>query len=887
MKNAPRKPMVLAIIAIFVLISPIYAESASNLEKYLDCSSEKKIDIAFVFDTTNSMGGEISELRATANKFATDLDASNIDYQLGLVEFRDFHETCDGFSCGSPGDYAYSVKGNGTLTSEIDTFGSWLKELKAGGGGSPGPEAVLAALRHAGSDLSWRIDAEKAIIVLTDAGAHPDGSCCNAEGDTLEGTIFELVDIGARAYIIGPEDASLEMIAENTGGQFYEIRSGLSLKPLLEEITKSLGCSFRTDVATVCENNQLEVSVQLIGKETIPYISGQTEAWMYLDQAGSISRFNLSYDREAEAYLASVPDVCGSIELTVYGRAGERSAVQTVQVECGACGAEAAEESSTLSISGWAYDDSNSDGDKGADEAGLDGWKILLLKPDGSSIAQESDRNGYYIFTGLIPGSYKVVANAQDNWTATAPETGMSDVKLADVHESEIDFGFKLLITDQASPQIGGSPNLTEPFNRTFGGDGWDVADSVQPTPDGGYILAGRTSSSGGYFNDGWLIKTDSQGHEMWDKRLGISATWIGKYSVQPTAEGGYIISGTCYSLVVGDLTGDATDLNVFNNSAFTCLIKIDSKGDEVWKRAFGGSNWYYGASLQPTTDGGYILAGSNEDEWNHTNDGPLLIKINSQGNEIWERIFIEDIFDVGWGSILGGAYSVQPTIDGGYILTGNVCTQMGSNGWLIKTDSEGHEIWGKNLPDSKGNSDSFDLVSYQVAYSMHTTSDGGYILAGERAYVDEDGNLDGESDTDVWLARFDAEGNELWNRTFGEAGSMEIAYSVQPTIDGGFIIAGTKNLTTFQDFTHQMSYNPDISNSDAWIIKTDAKGNEIWNKTFGGIRDDFANSIQLTSDGGYIVAGSTTSFGKGSLDAWLLKIDSNGNTAVHPDLEG
>jgi len=444
-KNAPRKPMVSAIIAILVLISPIYAESASNLEKYLDCSSEKKIDIVFVFDTTNSMGGEISELRATANKFATDLEASNIDYQLGLVEFRDFPETCDGFSCGSPGDYAYSVMGNGTLTSEIGTFGSWLKELKAGGGGSPGPEAVLAALRHAGSDLSWRSDAEKAIIVLTDAGAHPDGSCCNAEGDTLEGTIFELVDIGARAYIIGPEDASLKNIAENTGGQFYEIRSGLSLKPLLEEITKSLGCSFRTDVATACENNQLEVSVQLIGKETIPYISGQTEAWMYLDQAGSISRFNLSYDQEAEAYLGSVPDVCGPVDLTVYGHAGDRSAVQTVQVECDACGVAAeAEEQGALSISGRIYDDSNGDGVKGEDEAGLDGWEVSLLKPDGGSVAQESDRKGYYIFTGILPGSYRVVANAQENWTATSPETGTMDVELIDVHESEIDFGFKL-----------------------------------------------------------------------------------------------------------------------------------------------------------------------------------------------------------------------------------------------------------------------------------------------------------------------------------------------------------------------------------------------------------------------------------------------------------
>ena len=852
MKNAPRKPMVLAIIAIFVLISPIYAESASNLEKYLDCSSEKKIDIAFVFDTTNSMGGEISELRATANKFATDLDASNIDYQLGLVEFRDFPETCDGFSCGSPGDYAYSVKGNGTLTSGIDTFGSWLKELKAGGGGSPGPEAVLAALRHAGSDLSWRIDAEKAIIVLTDAGAHPDGSCCNAEGDTLEGTIFELVDIGARAYIIGPEDASLEKIAENTGGQFYEIRSGLSLKPLLEEITKSLGCSFRTDVATECENNKLEVSVQLIGKETIPYISGHTEAWMYLDQAGSISRVNLSYDQEGEAYLASVPDVCGSIELTVYGRVGERSAVQTMQVECDACGVAAeAEEQGALSISGRIYDDSNGDGVKGADEAGLDAWEVLLLKPDGGSVAQESDRNGYYIFSGLLPGSYKVVANAQENWTAASQDTGMRDVELADVHESEIDFGFKL------QRIMGGLPKLNETFNRTFGIDGWDVADSVQLTPDGGYILAGRTSSSGGYFNDAWLIKTDSQGNEMWDRRFGISVGWYGKYSVRLTAEGGYIIAGTCYSL-----DGDS-----YNNSAFVCLIKTDSQGYEVWNKTFVGANWNGGVSLQPATEGGYIIA-SNKDEGDGP-DMPLLIKIDSQGNEVWEKTFEEDIFDLGGGSSLEGAYSVQPTTDGGYIITGN--------NWLIKTNSEGHEIWGRNFADSKGQiSPYIDQVSEQVAYSVQLTPDGGYILAGSRKYRDENDSFSGKSDVDAWLAKVDAEGNELWNRTFGEKGSLEIANSVQPTIDGGFIIAGTRNYTVNQDLTHAESYLGK-SNSDAWIIKTDAKGNEIWSKEYGGIRDDFANSIQLAHDGGYIMAGSTMSFGASSLNAWLLKVDADG----------
>ena len=155
------------------------------------------IALAILLDTSNSMGGEINEMKAIANKFAADLKASNIDYQLGLVEFRDFPQTCgegDKTQCGSPGDSAYRILGNGTLTSDIYIFSSWLKELKAGGGGSVGPEAVLAALRHADSDSLWRNGAERVIIVLTDAGPHPDGSCCNAEGDTLDGTIFALAD---------------------------------------------------------------------------------------------------------------------------------------------------------------------------------------------------------------------------------------------------------------------------------------------------------------------------------------------------------------------------------------------------------------------------------------------------------------------------------------------------------------------------------------------------------------------------------------------------------------------------------------------------------------------------------------------------------------------
>jgi len=128
--------MALAFLAMLVLPAAS-SDAAADLENYLDCLTDKKVDIVFVFDTSGSMGGEINELSATARDFAKDLEASRIDYRLDLVEFRDFPQSCGESkktSCGDPDDFAYKVKGDGNLTGDISTFSSWLKELKASGG---------------------------------------------------------------------------------------------------------------------------------------------------------------------------------------------------------------------------------------------------------------------------------------------------------------------------------------------------------------------------------------------------------------------------------------------------------------------------------------------------------------------------------------------------------------------------------------------------------------------------------------------------------------------------------------------------------------------------------------------------------------------------------
>jgi hypothetical protein len=150
-----------------------------------------------------------------------------------------------------------------------------------------------------------------------------------------------------------------------------------------------------------------------------------------------------------------------------------------------------------------------------------------------------------------------------------------------------------------------------------------------------------------------------------------------------------------------------------------------------------------------------------------------------------------------------------------------------------------------------------FGGTNDDTAYSVRQTSDGGFILAGwTESY--------GAGKKDAWLIKTDANGGEQWNKTFGRKGD-DAANSVRQTSDGGYIISG-----------YTESYG--AGKHDVWLIKTDAAGNQQWNKTFGGTRNDWANSVQQTKDGGYIIAGETNSDVAGDTDVCLVKTDSNGN---------
>jgi len=205
------------------------------------------------------------------------------------------------------------------------------------------------------------------------------------------------------------------------------------------------------------------------------------------------------------------------------------------------------------------------------------------------------------------------------------------------------------------------------------------------------------------------------------------------------------------------------------------------------------------------------------------------------------------------WAKTYGGgnddiAHSIQQTSDGGFIVAGETYSfgVLNADIWVFKINSKGGIQWEKT----------FGGGSYDFARCIQQTSDGGFIVGGETSSFG--------ANTEVWVLKLDADGNIQWQKTYGGGGD-DVAHSIQQTSDGGYIVAGETD-----------SFGAGFA--DFWVLKLDSNGEVLWQKTYGGGEDDIAHSIQQTSDGGFIVAGETASFGAGFADFWVLKLDSNGD---------
>ncbi|MBV6440938.1 MAG: hypothetical protein EPGJADBJ_02614 [Saprospiraceae bacterium] len=399
-------------------------------------------------------------------------------------------------------------------------------------------------------------------------------------------------------------------------------------------------------------------------------------------------------------------------------------------------------------------------------------------------------------------------------------------------------------------------------WQRSLGGSGSDVARFVQITNDGGYAIGGSSYSNDGDVSgnhggsDAWVAKLDPSGVIQWQKSLGGSADDFAR-AMQATSDGGYILAGWSSSND-GDVSGNHGNTDYW-------IVKSDSTGVIQWQRSSGGSGNEGAYAIQKTGDGGYILAGVSD-----SNDGD--VSGNHGGRDGWV-VKLDSVGAIEWQKSLGGSsedevWSVQPTSGSGYIVTGwtfsNDGDVSGNHGevdcWLVKLDNAGNIQWQKSLGGS----------AQDAAFSIQITNDNGYILTGWSS--SNDGDVSGNHGSfDAWMVKLDSTGVIQWQRSLG--GSAEdIAIFIQTTSDGGYVLVGNST-SSDGDATVNHGF------TDFWVVKLDPSGAIQWQKSLGGSGYDGAVSLKLTGDDGYIVVGHSdsndgdVSGNHGESDFWVVKL--------------
>ncbi|MGV3502978.1 MAG: IPT/TIG domain-containing protein [Adhaeribacter sp.] len=412
----------------------------------------------------------------------------------------------------------------------------------------------------------------------------------------------------------------------------------------------------------------------------------------------------------------------------------------------------------------------------------------------------------------------------------------------------------------------------TKTWDKTLGGSGRETLKALQQTSDGGYILGGfSTSNTGGDksqdsyggSNDYWVVKLDAAGTKVWDKTLGgDGGDYL--YALQQTRDGGYILAGFSESNKSGDKSQDS------KGGLGDCwVVKLDAAGNKVWDKTLGGDQEEHFTALQQTADGGYVLGGFSSSgisgDKSEPNRGACpevfctvdfwVVKLDSLGNKEWDKTL--------GGEESEGIFSLQQTRDGGYIVGGTSASGAGgdktgdSRGsfdyWIVKLDAAGNKTWDKTY----GSDGTDDLTALQQ------TQDGGYILGGSsasNASGDKSGNNRGDCPSpnfctnDYWVLKLDSTGAKVWDQTLGGNDSDPL-YALQQTPDGGYLLGGSSLSQASGDKTQDSR-----GSFDYWVVKLDAGGGKVWDRSYGGKGFEDLAALRLTQDGGFIIGGGSDS---------------------------
>ncbi|MCQ2973283.1 MAG: hypothetical protein MJ211_00575 [Bacteroidales bacterium] len=351
---------------------------------------------------------------------------------------------------------------------------------------------------------------------------------------------------------------------------------------------------------------------------------------------------------------------------------------------------------------------------------------------------------------------------------------------------------------------------------QTFGGDGWDEANTCIETRDGDYLVGGFARWQEHHL---WLVKMHPDGTGRWGKTYADFFTSAANSMVQ-----------TYDSSIV--ITGYTIRKREFQSNLL--VMKIDTVGNVLWQKVYGEDGDEQGYKIIETKDHGYAICGFTSSN-NDAAPSWYMLRLDENGNKLWDKQFM--------GGEENRAMSIAETYDGGFVVTGYIGQKSGGrkNMVVIKLDSEGEEQW----------LNWYDFNDWCSGSSVISTRDSNIVVAGFT-------RVNSITDYDALIMKLNSDGDSLWVQTWGN-GDWEEATDVIETYDNAFVMCGFSK-SNIRD------------NSNFFMVKYDSRGNQMWSNIFKRKSQDYPKELVETRDNGLLLAGTTNSFGKG-WDMAVLKM--------------
>lgn len=377
-------------------------------------------------------------------------------------------------------------------------------------------------------------------------------------------------------------------------------------------------------------------------------------------------------------------------------------------------------------------------------------------------------------------------------------------------------------------------------FQRTFGGAQLDQGFYVARAA-GGFVLAGTTDLNSAGGTDACIMKTDFSGNLLWTKTAGGAGNELAIFT-------GVLPNGDIVSC------GETFSVGMGGGDAFLC--RMDSSGNVIWLQTWGDTLYDIAYSYAPTSDGGFIVCGLTQEAAPADFDA-FLIRTDAFGDTLWTR-------QIG-GPGIDHAVSVIQTADGGFAFSGK-CMSYGAGSsdiYLVRTDAAGDTLWTRVIGGT----------GWDEGMCLRELPNGDLAVCGGT-------NSYGEGDYDQLLLRTDASGVVLWMHTYGGT-KIEAAYGMSLTSDGGFVFTGYTE--TFGE-GHAPANLPGehvlgTDSANVLTIRTNGNGDTTWCMSYGGAKKEESFMVLPSADGGFVLAGYSSSFGNDSDNVMIIRTDSLGRS--------